>query len=107
MTPFETSLSNQILMPLYTFLMEFEGGTYISQIKTSSPNSACVRWAANLGTSEIQGLDEKGKDILIKEMKKETIVPLNGVLNTWFTTALIRGKSAYINVVQTETTVIQ
>ncbi|HEX8197665.1 MAG TPA: hypothetical protein VF571_15835 [Pyrinomonadaceae bacterium] len=82
--------------------MEFAGGTYISQVEAESPTLACLKWAKNLDTSEIYGLGLKGKGVLIEEMNKKIPEPLNGILNTWFTSALIQGKSAYINFVQTE-----
>lgn len=83
--------------------MDFQGGTYISQVNASSPKSACVKWAENLETAKIQGLGLKGKGFLIEEMK-EPPVALKGVLNTWCTSTLIFGKGAYINLVQTEQT---
>lgn len=89
-------------MPLYTFIMDFQGGTYISQVQASSPRSACIKWAENLEINEIEGMGEKGKTKLIEEMKKELPVPLKGVINVWFTAGSIRGKSANINLVQTE-----
>jgi hypothetical protein len=88
-------------MPLYTFIMEFEGGSYISQVKASSPKSACVKWAEILDPSGIYRLSETGKSILVEEMRKEVPVAIKGVTNTWFTSAVIRGKSANINLVQT------
>jgi hypothetical protein len=90
-----------MLMPLYTFIMEFEGGTYISQVKASSPKSACVKWAESLDASGIYRLSEAGKSILVEEMKNVAPTAIKGVLNTWFSSALILGKSANINLVQT------
>ena len=89
-------------MPLYTFIMDFQGGTYVAQIRASSPRSACVKWAENLETNEIHGLGEKGKSVLIEEMKGESPIAIDGITNTWFASASIRGKSAYINLVLTE-----
>jgi hypothetical protein len=88
-------------MPLYTFIMEYEGGTYISQVMASSPKSACVKWAESLDASGIYRFSETGKSILVEEMKKEFPVAIKGVLNTWFSSALILGKRANINLVQT------
>jgi hypothetical protein len=88
-------------MPLYTFIMEYAGGTYISQVKASSPKSACLKWAQKLGDSEVQGLGLKGKESLIEQMKEETPVALDGVSNVWCNSALVRGKLALINLVRT------
>ena len=84
--------------------MDFHGGTYISQVRASSPRSACIKWAENLEINEIEGLGEKGKSKLIEEMRTETPVALKGLSNAWCTCALIYGKSASINLIQTEQT---
>lgn len=89
-------------MPFYTFIMEYAGGTYISQVNAPSAKSACVKWAHKLNASEIKGLGVKGKESLIEQMKDEIPVALNDTLNAWCTSALISGKSALINLVQTD-----
>ena len=89
-------------MPFYTFIMDYAGGTYISQVKAPSEKSACVKWAKNLEVSQIQGLGLKGQESLIQQMKEEGPGPLNGTLNAWCTSAIIRGKFALINLVQTD-----
>jgi hypothetical protein len=89
-------------MPLYTFLMDFKGGTYIRQIKASSPKFACVEWAKSLDTSKIVGLGKKGRNYLVEEMKNETPTPINQTVNAWCTTALIRGNIAIITLIRTE-----
>ncbi len=89
-------------MSLYTFIMEYAGGTYISQVKALSPKSACVKWAQNLDVSQVSGLGGKSKASLIDRMKDESPTPIDGVLNTWCAGALIRGELALINFVLTE-----
>ena len=89
-------------MPFYTFIMDYAGGTYISQVKAPSEKSACLKWAKNLEVSQIQGLGLKGQEFLIQQMKEEGPGPLDGTLNAWCTSAIIRGKFALINLVQTD-----
>jgi hypothetical protein len=89
-------------MALYTFIMEYAGGTYISQIRSSSPKSACVKWAQKLDDSQVKGLGLKGKESLIGQMREDAPVALDGLLNAWCNPALIRGKLALINLVRTE-----
>jgi hypothetical protein len=89
-------------MPFYTFIMEYAGGTYISQVKAPSEKSACIKWAQRLDMDHVKGLGLKGKESLIDQMREESPVPLEGISNAWCTGALIRGKSALINLVQTE-----
>ena len=82
--------------------MEYAGGTYISQVKASSPKSACVKWAQQLDDSQVNGLGLKGKESLIEQMKEESPIALDGISNTWCNSVLIRGKLALINLVRTE-----
>jgi hypothetical protein len=89
-------------MSLYTLIIEYEGGTYISQIKAPSPKSACVKWAQKLDGSQVKGLGLKGKESLIEQMKEESPVAIDGMLNAWCNSTLVRGRLALINLVQTE-----
>ena len=82
--------------------MEYAGGTYISQVRASSPKSACVKWAQSLDISQVNGMGLTSKKQLIKEMKDESPVALDTILNAWCKSALIRGELALINIVQTE-----
>ncbi len=89
-------------MSLYTFIMEYAGGTYVSQVTAPSPKSACVKWAQGLDVSQVSGVGLKSKEILIEEMRAEAPVALDGLSNSWCATARIRGELALINIVQTE-----
>lgn len=89
-------------MPLYTFLMDFKGGTYIRQIEAPSPRQACVKWAQSLDTSNIEGLGIKGRTSLAEQMKDEELTPINETINTWCVSALIRGSLALITLIRTE-----
>jgi hypothetical protein len=88
-------------MPLYTFIMEYAGGTHVSQIKASSPKTACIKWARDLDISQVEGLGLKSKDSLIEQMRTEPPVALDAMSNAWCATALLRGELALINVVRT------
>ena len=49
-------------MPFYTFIMEYAGGTYISQVKATSPQKATVKWAKQLNVSEIHKFGQVSKE---------------------------------------------
>jgi len=82
--------------------MEYEGGTYISQVEAFSEKAACKKWAESLEVSEIKGLGIKGKEILIKEIESEELVPIESLQNVWCVSAFIRGKSPLIHFIKTE-----
>ncbi len=48
-------------MGLYTFIMDFRGGTYISQIQEKDLMPAIQLWAETLLVEEIQYLGERVK----------------------------------------------
>jgi len=89
-------------MPLYTFVMEYAGGTYISQVKAPSPKSACVKGAQQIDLSEVSALGLRGKESLINQVKEESPVALVGLSNAWCKSALVRGRLVLISLVQTE-----
>jgi hypothetical protein len=91
-------------MPLYTFIMDYQGGTYISQVRASTPRSAARAWARQLDYGAVQGLGRKGKEKLIEGMMSGygDPVPITGIKNTWCCSALMLNKSMGINFIQTE-----
>jgi hypothetical protein len=93
-------------MPLYTFVLDFAGGTYISQVNAPSTTSASVKWAKELDIFGLKGVGRKNKESLINQMKEEEPQRLDGLINAWCVTATLRGGLALINIVQTESDTI-
>ena len=89
-------------MPFYTFIMDYKGGTYISQIDSSSLKTACVDWANSLRVSEIDEFGEISKNQLIEQMKSEEPILLKGLVNAWCSSPFLSKGTALINIVQTE-----
>ena len=88
-------------MPLYTFIMEYGGGTYVSQLRAASPQAAVGRWARELPTDEIPDFGPASKARLVREVEAEALAPVENLSNVWCVAALIRGNLALINFVQT------
>lgn len=82
--------------------MDYRGGTYISQINSSSLDLACIDWASNLEVEEIEDFGKSNKEKLIKQMKSESPVLLNGLINAWCVSAFLYKGMLLINIVQTE-----
>jgi hypothetical protein len=89
-------------MPFYTFIMDYDGGSYTSQVRAPSTKAACVKWARELEIDQMAGIGARSKVKLVEDMKEETPTPLAGRLNVWCATALIRGRLALISIVRTE-----
>ena len=87
-------------MALFTVVLEFGGGTYISQFKAASPHAAAVKHAAHL--IGINGmctpLDRKR---LSDRLSLEQPVPIQGIRNVWCCSASVGRKFALVNIVAT------
>lgn len=91
-------------MPLYTFILDYDGGTYIAQVKSRSLKNAPFLWATSLVETEVFGHKRgaKCKSELIEKMKTDKPVALEGLSNVWGLTALLQSKLALINCVLTK-----
>lgn len=89
-------------MSLFTFVMEYKGGTYASQVAALTLETACQEWALQLDTKSICGLNHKCKQMLVEEMKTQLMpTRLKGLLNVWcFTPLTLEG--SLINIIKTD-----
>lgn len=89
---------------LYTILVDYAGGTYISQVKAANADQALATWCDIFPKEE--GVP---KEIwrLARNVRKEAlegsevVAPLNNLVSAWCTTAIFKKKLALINIVQT------
>ncbi len=86
---------------LYTFFLDYKGGTYVSQVKASSPRRALAAWAETLQEADINGLGSSAKKKLINQINQPP-TPLNHIKNTWCYSALLRGDLALIHFTMTK-----
>ena len=71
-------------MPLYTFYFDYEGGTYVSQIRARTYKAAIKAWAEKLNLNGIViNATPKTKQNLIEEVQSDTPVLLEGQINSW------------------------
>jgi hypothetical protein len=84
-------------------MMEYRGGTYISQVKARSVDYVLLLWAKSLDPHPIAGFGERRKQELIAAVQEDEndLVPLSGLKNAWCASALISSRLALINVVAT------
>lgn len=92
-------------MNLYTVLMDFRDGTYISQVKASEQIKAVEIWANKLNTKEIMYFSEKSKSQLIiaipELIKDNEIVTLDNLQNVWTFTLQFKTGFAIVNIIET------
>ncbi len=93
-------------MDLYTIILDYRGGTYISQVRESSPDDALLTWARTLDPRPIYGMGEKTKVELMDELLDDhkdgyMLVAITDTVNVWCATALLRGSIGQIHMIKT------
>jgi hypothetical protein len=87
-------------MALFTFVLEFDGGTYISQFRAPSAHKAVAEYLSRL-------LRDKGvatfpiRRRLAAALSAETPVTIEGVRNVWCCCASMGKRFALLNIVAT------
>jgi hypothetical protein len=79
---------------LYTVVMEYRGGTYVSQVNAGNVVEALREWALALDTGAIKWLGPARKRELLKTIDEEPSwaiepVKLDGLVNAWCMSALV------------------
>ena len=71
-------------MATYTFFLEYQGGTYISQVHARNHKEAPRLWVEQLDVSAIPNNKKGFREALIKSLEEfDLIVPLDGISRTW------------------------
>lgn len=85
---------------LYTFIMDWSGGTYVSQFSGNDIKSTITAWADSIDTNllDIQAVD---KADFIADVKNENAVALYGITKAWAISPNIKGKMATVTIVET------
>lgn len=87
-------------------MLEYRGGTYISQICAAKPEDASLVWAESLDYRPIYGLGPQSKKAIIQEIRDERAkgygpTPLNDVRLVWCESFFVRNSPALITFVET------
>jgi hypothetical protein len=91
-------------MRLYTVILEYDGGTYISQVRASDETEAVKAWAKVFWEENyIPKTSRYLANAVYKEIQNDWIKPiaLSGVVAVWCLTASFRRKIALLNIVKT------
>lgn len=89
---------------LYTFVVEFEGGTYCSQFYEECETGALKLWLTNLYSKKLEiEFDIKcceNLNSLLINVEMPSV--LDGLKNAWFSYLNLNSNEFYINIVKTE-----
>lgn len=88
-------------MFLYTIILDFLGGTYISQVRAESKTDAIVRWTHSLD-DRIPEVSLVNRNELADGLELEKLVPLNGLVNAWCMSALVNDGLALLHIIKTD-----
>lgn len=87
---------------LFTFVLDYAGGTYVSQYRGRSRREALLRWLAG----EPRTLEELVKHPISHQLaaalaERGRLVPLEGLQNAWCCSASLPRGLALLNVIKT------
>ena len=87
-------------MALFTVILEFDGGTYISQFHASSPKNAAMKHSAHL--VEIKGMSTLAiRRRLADRLSSEVPIAIAGIRRVWCCSASVEKRLALLNIVAT------
>lgn len=90
-------------MTLFTIIVDYRGGTYLSQVVARSVAQALSRWADTLDATALGGLPAKSLPGFVHELKDEgrDAAPISGLVGVWCITLSVDDCLALIHVVET------
>lgn len=92
-------------MSLFTVIADYEGGTYISQHRASSPSKAILRWVDRESFLFVDlRLTPKQKENLKKELEGDSPVRLMDTVSAWCKSATLKRKLLLLNIIKTKET---
>ena len=89
-------------MSLYTVILEYAGGTYISQVPGSDEVSALSHWKERLDDDELTKWKLNRQDV--QQVLNESPVQLTKLLNIWCSGASASHGLILVNLIKTDPT---
>jgi len=85
---------------LFTFICEYQGGTYVSQVLAIDHEKALAEWAALLRKEQpIEGASDHIAQAACDELNSQ-VVPLTGLTGVWCWSATVMDELALVNIVR-------
>lgn len=86
-------------MKLYTLIINFDGGIFVTQAMTSeienAPSECIKEW-------DIENIiTEQDKDNILSQLKEEDFILLKEIKNVWFGSVMLNNKLLMLNLVLT------
>ena len=88
-------------MNLYTFILEYKGGTYISQCKAKDVLRAIKKYSKLIVNHELLP-GSLLRDAIDEEVKNYSPTPVSGLVGVWVVTPIIKKEMAIINIIESK-----
>lgn len=88
-------------MALFTFVLDYRGGTYLQQVEGPDPRAALVSWAATTSLDVVFGLSEKSRVPFQTALARSRPIAVKQVSNVWCASGIVRGHLALVHLVET------
>ncbi len=92
---------------LYTFVLEYGGGTYVSQVAESSAAKALERWIDGFDLHRQKAYSRFFEPQFHKKLKEsldvDLLVPIENVVNVWSWGAFMLDKPSTLTLIKTVT----
>ena len=88
-------------MDLFSFIMTYRGGTYISQELAKDLETAKSKWVDNLIIREIKYFGMTMQKELKKEIGEDESILIRGMKNLWINCYKIKGGLIVVHIIKT------
>ena len=89
-------------MPLFTFILEYEGGTYISQRRAENIGTALSLWVKAIVLEDLAAEASSEVAQAFQDLEGNRPVAVADLSNVWCVTSLNDSGLALLNIIQTE-----
>jgi len=89
---------------LYTFFMDYRGGTYITQVEAPNRKKAMLAWAENIDYKQIKYMGEKSKQAVKQQIEEgyDEETPVEGLKFVYCFLAKINHHIAIVDIIETQ-----
>tara|TARA_R110001592_G_scaffold46416_1_gene147744 strand:- start:3578 stop:3859 length:282 start_codon:yes stop_codon:yes gene_type:complete len=93
-------------MGFFTLIIDYDGGTYISQATAENIKTAPIACVQNWQTEDIKHLiSDQDRNLILEQLTKEEFVSINGLKNIWCGCAELNQHLLTMNLVLTKSAI--
>lgn len=85
---------------LYTMVLDYKGGTYISQVSAESPEAAIANWAISANEQDLSSWGLTREELA--QLSEDRPIPIENCLNVWCASDSAEGGLMLLNIVATK-----